>query len=411
MRVAILGGSFNPVHIGHLALADAVISTLEYDRVIFVPAFISPFKPDADAENPQDRLDMLVSSIAGDPRLTVDDCELRRKGVSYTISTVADIIRRYCPDGKPGLVIGDDLARDFTQWYKSDEILEKADIIIARRIYRERMDAPVFLFPHAALDNEIMDISSSNMRERIAQDKNWRYLTPAGARTIIEDRRLYKPLSGGLEELEAMKKNASTRSFAPTVAPFSQIVYMENEVRRLVSPSRFLHSRNTALLCYDLCVRYGLDPLKGYLAGVVHDICKSFPKEELFRLARKDGEEMTKMERKKPSLLHARAGAALLKERYSIQDEAVLEAVHCHTTGKENMGPLAKIVFMADKIEVSRPEVKPSLRELCVRPRIGLDELFAVVLEETVTFLMAKEQDISEGTFRLLDSMIRKSKR
>ncbi|MDR2447005.1 MAG: nicotinate (nicotinamide) nucleotide adenylyltransferase [Treponema sp.] len=401
MKLAILGGSFNPVHIGHLALADAVISTLEYDRVIFVPAFISPFKPDADAENPQDRLDMLVSSIAGDPRLTVDDCELRRKGVSYTVNTVIDIIRRYCPDGRPGLVIGDDLARDFTQWYKSNEILEKADVIIARRMYREGMDAPVFPFLHTALDNEIMDISSSNVRDRIRQDKNWRYLTPAGARIIIEDRRLYKPLSGGLEKPVAMKKKA----------PFSQIVYMENEARTLVSPSRFLHSRNTALLCYDLCAHYGLDPLKGYLAGIVHDICKSFPEQELFRLARKDGEEITKMERKKTSLLHARAGAVLLTERYSIQDEAVLEAVRCHTTGKENMGPLAKIVFMADKIEVSRPEVKPSLRELCVRPRISLDELFAVVLEETVTFLMAKEQDVSEGTLRLLDSMIRKSKR
>ncbi|MDR2783676.1 MAG: nicotinate (nicotinamide) nucleotide adenylyltransferase [Treponema sp.] len=403
MRVAILGGSFNPVHIGHLALADAVISTLRYDRVIFVPAFVSPFKPDADIENSQDRLDMLVLSIAGDPRLTVDDCELRRKGVSYTSSTVGDIIGRYCPDGKPGLVIGDDLAPDFTQWYKSDEILEKADVIIAGRIYKEGMDAPVFPFPHTALDNGIMDISSSNVRERIAQDKNWRYLIPAGARSVIEDRRLYKPRSGGLEEPEAMKKNVSM--------PFSQIVYMENEVRTLVSPSRFLHSRNTALLCYDLCVRYGLDPLKGYLAGIVHDICKSFPEEELFRLARKDGEELTKMERKKTSLLHARAGAALLKERYHIQDEAILEAVRCHTTGKENMGPLAKIVFMADKVEVSRPEVKPSLRELCARPSLSLDELFAVALEEIVAFLMVKEQDISEGTLRLLASMSRKSKR
>ncbi|MDR0557073.1 MAG: nicotinate (nicotinamide) nucleotide adenylyltransferase [Treponema sp.] len=402
MRLAILGGSFNPVHIGHLALADAVISTLHYDRVIFVPAFVSPFKPDANVENPQDRLDMLVSSIAGDPRLTVDDCELRRKGVSYTINTVDDIIRRYYPDGKPGLVIGDDLARDFTRWYKSDEILERADVIIVRRLYREGMDAPVFPFPHTALDNEIMDISSSTIRERIARDKNWRYLTPAGARSVIEDRRLYKPLdkplSGGLEKPEVAER-------AKKNAPFSQIVYMEQEARALVSPSRFLHSRNTALLCYDLCVRYGLDPLKGYLAGIVHDICKSFPEEELVRLARTDGEGMTKMERKKPSLLHARAGAALLKERYRVQDEAVLEAVRCHTMGRENMGPLAKIVFMADKIEVSRPEVKPSLRELCARPSVSLDELFAVALEETVIFLMSKEQDVSERTLHLLASM------
>ncbi|MDR2792329.1 MAG: nicotinate (nicotinamide) nucleotide adenylyltransferase [Treponema sp.] len=404
MRVAIMGGSFNPVHIGHLIIADAVLSNLDYDRVIYVPAFVSPFKPDMDAEDPQDRLDMLVSSVAGDPRLTVDDCELRREGVSYTIDTVSDIIRRYCPDGKPGIIIGDDLASDFMQWYKSAEILEKTDVIIAQRLYSIGMDMPLLPFPHKTLDNEIMDISSSMVRDRITRGKSWRYLVPAGARFVIEDKRLYRSLSGGLEQPERMKKNERKTS-----AFLSHIVYMENEVRTLVSPSRFLHSRNTALLCYDLCVHYGFDPMKGYLAGIVHDICKSFSEEELFRLAEKDGAEIPKIERKKTSLLHARAGAALLKERYHIQDEDVLEAVRWHTVGGKSMGPLAKIVFMADKIEVSRPEVKPYLRELCARPSVSLDELFTTVLDETVVFLRAKEQDISEGTLRLLDSMSRKS--
>ncbi|MDR2193723.1 MAG: nicotinate (nicotinamide) nucleotide adenylyltransferase [Treponema sp.] len=400
MRIAIFGGSFNPVHIGHLIIADAVLSHFEYDRVICVPSFISPFKPDLGVENYQDRLDMLASSIAGDPRLTVDDCELRRKGVSYTIDTMSDIVRRYCPDGKLGLIIGDDLAGDFMRWYKSDEILEKADIIIAQRLYPIKRDMPQLSFPHTTLDNEIIGISSSMVRERIERGKSWRYLVPAGARIVIENKQLYKPLSSCLEK---------------TSVSFSYIVYMENEVRTLVSPSRFLHSRNTALLCYDLCAHYGLDPMKGYFAGIVHDICKSFHEEELLRLAEQDslaendGKEITKIERKKTSLLHARAGAALLKERYHLQDKDVLEAVRCHTVGRETMGPLAKIVFIADKIEVSRPEVKPFFRELCARPSMSLDELFIAVLNETIIFLMSKNQDISEGTLRLLGSMSRKS--
>jgi nicotinate-nucleotide adenylyltransferase len=409
MKVAIMGGSFNPVHIGHLIIADTVISNLDYDRVICVPAFVSPFKTDAGVENPHDRLDMLVSSIAGDPRLTVDDCELRRKGVSYTIDTVSDIIRRYCPDGKPGLIIGDDLAFDFMQWYKSAEILKRAEVIIAQRLHPIGTGMPPFPFPHKRLDNEIANVSSSMVRERIARGKSWRYLVPDGARLVIEDKQLYRPLSGGLEQPEKIKKLKKTSAF------LSRLVYMENEVRALVSPSRFLHSRNTALLCYDLCAHYRLDPMKGYLAGIVHDICKSFPEKELLRLAKqdslteKDGAEIIKMERKNTSLLHASAGAALLKERYHIQDEDVLEAVRCHTMGRETMGHLAKIVFMADKIEVSRPEVKPSLRELCVRPLVSLDELFTAVLDETVIFLRSKKQDIFEETLRLLDSMSGKS--
>jgi nicotinate-nucleotide adenylyltransferase len=396
MRYAILGGSFNPVHIGHLALADSVLSSLDYDRVIFVPAFESPFKLGAAVENPQDRLSMLFASILGDTRLLVDDCEIRRKGVSYTIDTLADIERRYYPEGKLGLVIGDDLAPNFPDWKNVPQILEKADIIIARRILAGTTgnpgdsSAPAFPYPHKTLANDIVNISSAEIRARISQNKNWRYLVPQSVQRIIESKSLYA--------------NKSTAFSSP-------IIYsLEEEVRSLTSLSRFLHSRNVAILSADLCVRFGLDPQKGYLAGIVHDICKSMPDEKQLALAQKDGGLITKPERKKPSLLHGRAGAVLLKQKYDIQDGEILLAVKFHTMGNEDMGPLAKVVFMADKIEPSRQEVKPALRELLQRvlqgsEDISLDKFFSIVLDETVEFLQGKEADISEGTLRLMRAM------
>ncbi|MCL2193240.1 MAG: nicotinate-nicotinamide nucleotide adenylyltransferase, partial [Treponema sp.] len=86
MRLAVLGGSFNPIHMGHLFLADAVLSKLGYDRVVLVPAFRSPFKLAAQGmeDSTHNRLEMIAASIAGDPRLTLDDCEIRRGGVSFT---------------------------------------------------------------------------------------------------------------------------------------------------------------------------------------------------------------------------------------------------------------------------------------------------------------------------------------
>ena len=114
MRFAILGGSFNPVHMGHLFLADTALTALGYDRIILVPAYTSPFKPGAQGASPKDRLDMLIASIPADNRLTVDDCEIRREGVSFTIDTVKDVIERYRPQGKPGLILGDDLPGIFT---------------------------------------------------------------------------------------------------------------------------------------------------------------------------------------------------------------------------------------------------------------------------------------------------------
>jgi nicotinate-nucleotide adenylyltransferase len=174
----------------------------------------------------------------------------------------------------------------------------------------------------------------------------------------------------------------------------------------MVSSSRFFHSRNTALLSRDLCLRFGLDPLAGYLAGISHDVCKSLEEEEMIALAKRDGEEISKLERKKPSLLHARAAAVLLQERFGIRDRDILEAVRLHTIGDMTMGPLAKVVYIADKIEISREDVDPRIRDLCLTA--DLDRLFGAVLDETVAYLQARSMDISEGTLRLLEAMHQK---
>ena len=279
MRLAILGGSFNPVHLGHLYLADAAISAFGYDRLLLIPAFRSPFKTDAAAPSPQDRLAMLAASIPGDPRLLIDDCEIRREGVSYTVDTLADVCRRYLPETKPALILGDDLARDFPRWKRYDEILSLADIVIARRTFPETGEYP---YPCRQLRNEVMDVSSARVRDAIRQGKHWRYLVPAGARTIIEERGLYGFPAG---------VSASSPSL---------VVRMEAEARRTLSLSRFLHSRQVAVMTSDLCRIFGLDSRTGYLAGIVHDIGKQLEEGELIRLARTDRLPISSMEKKKP---------------------------------------------------------------------------------------------------------------
>ncbi|MDR2103376.1 MAG: nicotinate (nicotinamide) nucleotide adenylyltransferase, partial [Treponema sp.] len=241
MKLAVLGGSFNPIHVGHLFLAESVLVTLGYDRIILVPAHESPFKPDARMASPGDRLDMLAASIPADPRLTIDDCEIRREGISYTVDTLADIISRYQPEGKPGLVIGDDLAPGFPGWKRAAEILGMADIIIARRMSAEALSLS---YPHRQLKNEIMEVSSGIIRERIKNQENWRYLVPAGARFIIEDRGLYR---------SASLAGAPADPEQPPGGEF--IARIEEAVRIRVGGARFLHSRNTALLAWDLCRR------------------------------------------------------------------------------------------------------------------------------------------------------------
>jgi nicotinate-nucleotide adenylyltransferase len=390
MKIAILGGSFNPIHLGHLFLAERVLSAFGYDRVILVPAFQSPFKAGSDLARAADRLDMLTSSIAADPRITVDDCEIRREGLSYTIDTVTDLQRRYRPEGKPALILGDDLAQGFAQWRSAPELAAMTDIVIARRLSAE--DIP-FPFPHRRLRNEIMDLSSRELRRRIREGENWRRLVPEGARLIIEDRRLYGA--------------APAFPSPPPSVTWELIARVENAARSALPAGRFLHSRNTALLSQDLALQFGLDPAAAYLAGIAHDICKALPGEELTRLAKKDKGGISELERKKPSLLHARAGAVFLRDRYGIHQRDILEAVRFHTTGDTAMGPLAKIVYIADKIEPSRERVENRLREF--RSFTALDELFEAVLGETVAYLKSREMDISGGTKRLLAAIRKRS--
>jgi nicotinate-nucleotide adenylyltransferase len=176
----------------------------------------------------------------------------------------------------------------------------------------------------------------------------------------------------------------------------------------MAGPSRFLHSRNAALLSYDLCLRFGLEGWAGYLAGISHDMCKSLTDEDLIRIARTDGEPLSKLEQKRPSLLHARAAAVLLRDRFGIHNRDILEAVRLHTSGSAEMGPLAKAVYIADKIEVSRERVSPELRDMGMKaggPPVSLDTLFAAVLDETVAYLRSRELDLSEGTLRLLEAI------
>ncbi|MDR1868877.1 MAG: nicotinate (nicotinamide) nucleotide adenylyltransferase [Treponema sp.] len=390
MKLGILGGSFNPVHLGHLFLADTALCALKLDRVVMIPACRSPFKPDAEGmENSAGtRVEMLAAAIAGDSRLVIDACEIKREGISYTVDTLEDIIARYIPDGKPALIIGDDLAVDFPKWRDSEKILKLADVVIARRLNSAAVDYP---FPHTLINNEVMNISSHAIRKKISEGKDWRSLVPAGAAVIIEDRRLYGFSGAGAGE----------------ECSHALILRVEAAARETLSIERFIHSRNTAILAHDLCRRFNINPMSGYLAGIAHDLAKQLDSEQMMKLAKKDKAAITELEKEKPNLLHGRAAAVLLRERFCVHNEDVLEAVAVHTSGRENMCSLAKIIYIADKLEFSR-NIDPAARKICNGD--DLDNIFFTVFGKTVSKLQSRDLNLTEETLRLLDRMKEKNR-
>ena len=189
MRTVILGGTFNPIHYGHLYLAEAVRAEFRYDIVVFVPAYIPVHKQvDADV-SPQQRLNMLRLATQTYQCFVVDDCEIQRGVPSYSIETIAEISVRYKLRENPGFIIGDDLVENFASWKKADQLSRRTDLIIAHRHDREIKQ---FTYPHRYVDNVLMPLSSSEIRENVEMGKSIRFLTPDPVVDYINEEKLYR---------------------------------------------------------------------------------------------------------------------------------------------------------------------------------------------------------------------------
>ncbi len=162
--------------------------------------------------------------------------------------------------------------------------------------------------------------------------------------------------------------------------------------------SRFEHSMRVAETARRMCGIYGGDGDKAYFAGMAHDMCKDLDDETQISLASKDGNPISGTERKKPSLLHGRAAAVLLRRDFGVQDKEILEAVARHTFGGADLCPLAKIIFAADKIEPGRPQSSEEyLKNLF---SMSLNRMVLAVVEENISYLVSRGYNVAEETYK-----------
>jgi len=183
------GGSFNPIHIGHLILAEEARIALGYTHVALVPASLRPLKDLEDDPGPDVRLAMTAAAARDDPSLIVWDGEIRRGGASYSIETVRELTRSFDLDDRPGLLVGDDLLVGFAAWREADALSREARIVCARRVRPEQVDFP---YEHVYLDNLLIPVSSRMIRGRIASGLPYRRLVPDAVWRIIEDAGYYR---------------------------------------------------------------------------------------------------------------------------------------------------------------------------------------------------------------------------
>jgi len=199
VRIGILGGTFDPPHIGHLLLASDARESIALDRLIFVPAGSQPFKVNNPPVAPgQDRLEMVRLAVADDAYYTVDDTEIHRKGLSFTVDTLEHLAERF-PSAKLFFLMGQDAFAMFNQWKNPERIRELATLAVMRRGKREEgrgkgdelgeTGAPSGVI---SVSTRRVDVSSTEIRDRLRAEKSIKGFVPESVERFIDARGLYK---------------------------------------------------------------------------------------------------------------------------------------------------------------------------------------------------------------------------
>jgi nicotinate-nucleotide adenylyltransferase len=188
VRAVILGGTFNPVHFGHLFIAEEVRSSFGYDAAIFVPANQPVHKDPSPILPAPHRLEMLRRAVAGCPEFLVVESEIKRSGPSYSVDTVEELVEKLDLREKPGFLIGDDLVEGFPTWKNAERLSQMVDLFIARRTLAASLPLE---YPHRVVPNTVLPISSSEIRRRISERRTVRFLLPDGVLDYIKANKLY----------------------------------------------------------------------------------------------------------------------------------------------------------------------------------------------------------------------------
>ena len=385
-RIGIYGGSFNPPHIGHVQAAKQAYRALNLDKLLLIPDSIAPHKAFPEGSpTPQQRYEMIRLAAEGCRGLEISDLELRRPGISYTVETVEELRREYSGD-RLVLIMGSDMFLSFETWKEYETLLKNVQLAVLCRgdkgekeklqPQREKLEEKggdiVFV------DNEILPISSTQLRRLLAFGCTDAFL-PARVSAYIKQEGLYN--------LRADWKNL----------PMDRL---EQVMELLMKPKRFHHAQGVRDTAIALAEKWGADPVDAGRAGMLHDVTKALDGPLQLTLCSAYDNMLDDFSLENPKTLHALTGAVVARDIFG-ENEAVVSAIRCHTTGKPNMNLLETILYVADYMEPSRdfPGVE-KLRELAFTDIYGALKLG---MEMTLDHLKQQGSTISPRTKEALD--------
>lgn len=199
MKIGVLGGTFDPVHVGHLAVADEVARRLELDEVLFVPAGRPWLKADAGILPAEHRLKMVELAIAGKPRFKLSAMEIERDGPTYTVDTIAELEQKSGGKDELFFIIGRDKLAELPEWHRPERLVEMCRLVAVPRVGCPVLDLASLeaAIPGVSrrvimLDRPQVDVSASDIRERVRQGLSVSGLVPEVVERYIAEKGLYR---------------------------------------------------------------------------------------------------------------------------------------------------------------------------------------------------------------------------
>lgn len=339
MRIGIYGGTFSPVHNGHVIMAKNFIKQMKLDKLLIIPTFTPPHKSEDNGVSPWNRYEMLKLAFRDCDKTEVSDIEIKRRNVSYTIDT----LRALENEGELYLLCGSDMFLTLETWREASEILKLAKIVLGRRessdIIKEKIDKQR-TFLEKTFGAEIyeiffdaFEISSSEIRKLISENKSVSGLLPESVERYIAENGLY--LGKGLE---------------------NKLDEIREHIREFISPKRLSHTLGVEKEIARLGKVFMPDRIyKLRVAALLHDITKEYSTKKQLLLCQAYGIEVDKDLESSPKLFHAQTGAYQARALFGdVVDDEIFDAILCHTTGKSNMTLFDKLLYLADYIEEGR---------------------------------------------------------
>lgn len=380
VRIGIIGGTFDPIHIGHLIIAQNAVTQYHLDQILFIPTGHSPHKDDKEIEQSAHRLEMIRLSIKNNPDFYFSAMEINAAHTSYTYLTLQELHRTY-PDWKLYFIMGADSLDYLDKWMEPAEICRLATLLVAIRddldMNRIKNKAAELKRLYEADIRPIItpnvSVSSHNIRERVAKGEPIRYLVTPEVEEYIAHQCLYQEDEGQTPMNERLNK-------------------IKKILKKELDKDRYEHTLGVMYTSACLAMANGYDMEKAQLAGLLHDCAKCIPNEKKLKICVKNNIPVTQVEKDNPFLLHAKVGAFLARVLYEVEDEEILHAISVHTTGAPAMNTLDKIVFIADYIEPKRDKAA-NLKEIRKTAFEDLDEALKMILCDTIHYLNGSKND------------------